>query len=141
MRPRAASVRAAVALAAAALALAGCSSRSDQVRAKVTQFVHAVAGHDYRTLCRQVLAPSLLAHLEIYGLSCRQAMSIALRGVQDARVAIGPVRVHGSHASVDTITTARGQEASLDAIELVDTRAGWRVDGLGTPVLTHAKRR
>jgi hypothetical protein len=142
MRLRPARVRAAVALMAGAAALGGCGSQSDQIRGKVEQFVHAVSAHDYRTLCKEVLAPSLLARLESYGLPCERAMAIALSGVHNPGLAIGAVQVHGDHASVDTITTAKGQEASLDAIQLIDTRAGWRVAALGAPVLpgrTHAR--
>jgi hypothetical protein len=141
MRRTRARVCAALAAAAAAAILAGCASASDQVRAKVEQFVHAVRTHDYRVICGQVLAPSLKARLEVYGLTCRQAMKIALADVHGARLAIGPVQVRGNHAAVDTITTAQGQGASLDAIELTRTSAGWRVVALGTPVAPPPARR
>lgn len=117
-----------------AAVVAGCgTSDRDLVRSKVDQFIHAVADHDYRTLCTQVYAPSLLAHLTDYGIPCEKAMQIGLGGVTQPALAIGRIDVHGDTASVDTITTAKGQEASLDALELVKTPAGWRVSTLGMP--------
>ena len=55
-------MRASVGVLAMALAfgLAGCgSSDSDQVHAKVDEFVHAVSTHDAKAVCNDVLAPSL----------------------------------------------------------------------------------
>jgi hypothetical protein len=119
----------------AACALAGCgTSERDQVQAKVQQFVTAASGRDYKTICEQVLAPSLLARLAAGGISCEQAMQIAFGSVQSPTLSIGRVTVSGQTASVITLTAARGQVASLDAIELVKTAQGWRVSALGSPV-------
>jgi hypothetical protein len=116
--------------------LTGCgTSDRDLVQSKVQQFVSATAHHRYATLCSQVLAPSLLAHLRDDGIPCETAMKISVGSVKAPALAIGQIQVHGSTASVTTITTAKGQEASLDAIELVKTHAGWRISALGTPVL------
>jgi hypothetical protein len=135
MRPRrSAQLTAAAALAAVALAGCGTSER-DQVQAKVDQFIKATSRHDYATLCTQVLAPSLLSHLTAYGIKCEQAMAIGLKNVTDPNLAIGSITITGSKASVTTITTAKGQEASLTAIVLTNTAKGWRVSSLGTPVL------
>jgi hypothetical protein len=120
----------------ATVGLAGCgTSERDQVKAKVDQFVRATAHHDYATLCKQVLAPTLLAHLTAYGIKCEQAMAIGLKSVSDPNLAIGTITIMGNKASVTTITTATGQEASLTAIVLTNTPNGWRVSSLGTPVL------
>lgn len=133
----------AVALGACAMVLfAGCGGHSDRdaVTAKVNQFLKATAGKDYRTLCEQVLAPSLLARLKAGGIECEQAMQISLQNVKSPALSIGRVDVHGSKASVVTLTTAAGQEASIDALELVKTGGGWRVASLGTPQVPAAKR-
>ena len=120
----------------ATVALAGCgTSERDQVQAKVDQFIKATEHHDYVTLCQQVLAPSLLAHLTAYGIKCEQAMAIGLKSVTDTNLAIGSITITGNRASVTTIATANGQEASLTAIVLTDTGNGWRISSLGTPVL------
>ncbi|HWF56046.1 MAG TPA: hypothetical protein VG223_15525 [Solirubrobacteraceae bacterium] len=119
---------------AAVVAGCGTSDRS-LVQSKVEQLQSATAHHAFRTLCTQVLAPSLLAHLTDYGIPCEKAMQLGLGHVTQPALAIGRIEVHGDTASVDTITTAKGQEASLDAIELVKTSAGWRVSSLGTPTV------
>jgi hypothetical protein len=125
-----------------ALVLSGCgASAREQVVTKVRQYAHATAARDYRTLCTQVLAPSLLSHLRADGVPCEQAMRVGLQSVRDPSLGIGRVVVHGRTASVTTITTAVGQEASLDAIELVDTAAGWRISSLGAPQLPGATQR
>jgi predicted metal-dependent phosphotriesterase family hydrolase len=127
-------------IACAGLIFGGCgTSDRDQVRAKVDQFLKATAGKDYRTLCDQVLAPALLSHLAAGGIACVQAMQIALEGVKSPALSIGRVDVNGDQASVITLTTASGQQASLDAIELTKTGKGWRVASLGTPVVPKSK--
>jgi hypothetical protein len=134
--------RCGLAIVCAACLLGGCgTSDSDRVRAKVDQFFKATASKDYATLCHQVLAPALLAHLSAGGIGCEQAMRIALGSVQSPSLSIGRVDVKGNTASVITLTTAAGQEASLVAIELTKTGSGWRVESLGTPVVPGAKQK
>jgi hypothetical protein len=117
-----------------ALALVGCgTSERDDVRAKVDQFVKATAQKDYRTLCTQVLAPSLLQHFTAYGLKCERGLALGFNSVQEPRLSIGSIAIHGKTASVTVLTTASGQEGSLTAIELANTSSGWRITGLGTP--------
>jgi len=117
-------------------ALAGCGTSDRQlVRAKVEQFARAAATKDYKTICDQVLAPSLLAHLVAGGIQCEQAMQIGLGKVRDPTLAIGRITVSGSHATVLAISSAYGQQASLESILLIKTGAGWRINSLGSPVL------
>jgi hypothetical protein len=119
----------------AACALAGCGSRaSDQVKAKISQFVKAADAKDYATLCTQVLAPSLVDRLSSAGVSCPDAMQIAFQGVQNPALSVGKVTISGSRASAITLSTARNQQASVDTIELVKTDHGWRVSSLASPL-------
>ena len=127
-------------LAVAAAALAGCgTSERAQVQAKVQQFVKAAAARDYKTICTQVLAPPLLEHMVESGITCQQAMQIALASVTSPTLAIGQITVDGSKASAITLSTAKGQEAALAAIELVKTSQGWRVESLGAPIVPPSK--
>jgi hypothetical protein len=122
-------------------ALGGCgTSDSAQVRAKVEQFVRAAAAKDYSTICGQVLAPSLLQRLSSAGVSCQQAMQIALSGVQEPTISIGRVKVSGQTASAITLSVAKGQVASLDAIDLIKTGDGWRLASLGSPLTVSSAR-
>jgi hypothetical protein len=126
----------AVLLAVGACALGGCgTSTSDQVKAKVQQFAHSVAGKDAKTLCDQVLAPALLEHFASVGLPCLKAMEIFLGSVHDPTLAIGRVVINGGKAEALTLSGARGQLGALSAVELVNTSNGWRVSGLGSPLL------
>lgn len=115
--------------------LAGCGTgETDQVRAKVDQFATASAAKDYTTICGQVLAPSLLAHLSAAGVTCREAMQIALGNVRDPTISIGRIRVTGHRATVITLSAASGERASLEAIDLIKTAKGWRLLSLGSPL-------
>lgn len=130
-----------MAVAFAACALAGCgASAAAQVQAKVQQFAHAMETKDSATLCGQVLAPALIAHVTAYGLPCQQAMGIFLRNVHDPTLAIGRVVINGDKAEAITLSTASHQLGALDAIELVNTSNGWRVSGLGSPLLPKSKK-
>lgn len=112
----------------ATLALAGCgTSERDQVKAKVLQLARASASRDYRVLCEQVLAPSLVRHLTANGISCQRGMQVALAAVSQPTVSVGRVTVDGNQASAITLSFATGQQASLATVELVRTGAGWRV--------------
>ncbi|MDQ6775412.1 MAG: hypothetical protein M3071_04130 [Actinomycetota bacterium] len=129
-------------LAVAACALGGCgTSTSDQVKAKVQQFAQSVATKDARTLCDQVLAPNLLEHFAVIGLSCVKAMQIYLGSVRDPTLAIGRVVINGGKAEALTLSGARRQLGALTAVELVDTSNGWRVTGLGSPLLPGARKK
>jgi hypothetical protein len=124
----------AVAATTVALLLAGCGSNpQSEVRAKVREFARAAAGHDYATICRDVLAPSLLADIARGGITCEQALQTALRRVQNPHLVIGPTRVSGRRASVLTISQASGQGTALSSLRLVDTSRGWRISALGSP--------
>jgi hypothetical protein len=119
---------------ACAITLAGCGSDvGAPVKAKVQQFVIAARAHDYATICDQVLAPSLVSRLTAAGAGCEQAMQVGFGGVQSPTLSIGKVVVSGKTATVITLTGAKGQISSIDAIELVKTDHGWRVASLGSP--------
>lgn len=117
-----------------ALAAAGCASAQDQIRSTVQQLANAAAAHDYKTICDSVLAPSLVRRLTGNGISCEQAMRVALGGVRDPVISIGKISVRGGRGTAITLTVARGQQAALSAIELVQTGDGWRISSLGSPL-------
>jgi hypothetical protein len=115
-------------LIAVAFVVSGCgASVKDQVKQKVEQYVHAEGTGDSKTLCEQVLAPSLLARLSGAGLSCRQAMKIHLTSVHDPFLSIGRITINGNSATVLALTGARCQLAGVYAINLIDTSGGWRI--------------
>lgn len=134
-------VGAGILICCAAGALAGCgTSASDQVKAKISEFVKAADAKDYATLCTQVLAPSLVQRLASAGLSCPQAMQVAFQGVENPTLSVGRVTISGSKASAITLSTARNQQASVDTIELVKANHGWRVSSLASPLTSSQTR-
>jgi hypothetical protein len=115
-------------------ALAGCgASARDEVQVKLQQFANATASGDYKTLCEQVLAPSLLRRLSSAGLGCEPAMKIFVQSVQDPTLSVARIKVSGKSASAVALTAANGQRAALNTIELINTDQGWRVSSLGSP--------
>jgi hypothetical protein len=128
MRVRTASVSTAV----AAAVLAGCgASTTDQVRSKVQEFAVAVAHKDASRICDDVFAPSLVEHFKAAGLTCVRGMGIFFSGLHHPTLAVGPITVRGSKASVITLSGANGQTAAVRSINLVDTSNGWRIISLG----------
>jgi hypothetical protein len=124
-----------VALGVVALILGGCgTSASDQVRAEVQQLAQATAARAYATICDQILAPSLVAHLVSNGIPCPEGLRLALSDVRRPVVSVGRVIVRGSRAWAITLTSARGQRAELVAIELLRTGKGWRITSLASPL-------
>jgi hypothetical protein len=101
------------------------------VRAKVEQFAHAAARHDYQSICDQVLATALLERLAAAGISCPAAVATALGGVAHPVLSIGKVEVRGSRAAAFTLSAATGQPATLSEIDLVRESGGWRISALG----------
>jgi hypothetical protein len=123
-----------IVLLGSAYALTGCGvSARQEVQAKVEQFAHATAGKDYATLCTQVLAPALVTRLTDAGVSCEQAMKIFASSVRNPTVTISKVTVKGSTASAVVLAGATGQTASLQSIQLVLTKHGWRLASLASP--------
>ena len=113
----------AVALLGIAYVLSGCgASASDQVQAKLEQFAHAVAVRDTATLCRQVLVPDLVGHLNAAGLSCTQAMRMFVQSVSHPTLNVSKVRVSGGSASAVVLARATGQPSSVESVRPIRAR-------------------
>jgi ketosteroid isomerase-like protein len=112
-----------------ALGLAGCgSSETDQVHAKVEEFVHAVSARDATTVCEDVLAQSLVGRFKQEGLTCERGIQIFLTSVHDPTLSVGRISVNSSSgASAVVLTGARCQRQTLASLYLVKTSAGWRI--------------
>jgi hypothetical protein len=123
-----------IVLLGSAYALTGCGvSTREEVQAKVEQFAHATADKDYATLCTQVLAPALVTRLTDAGVSCQQAMKIFTSSVQNPTLTVSKVTVKGSTASAVVLAGATGQTPSLESIQLLLTKHGWRLASLASP--------
>jgi hypothetical protein len=60
-------------------------------------------------------------------------MQIALGSVQNPTLSVGKVTVSGSSAQAIVLTVASNQQASLDTIDLINTKGGWRINSLTSP--------
>jgi hypothetical protein len=113
------------------LALGGCGSDpTTAVRDKMAQFATASAHHDYATICHQVLAPDLIAHLAATGVTCEQAWQLALGAVKNPYISVGKITVKGSSATAIVLSVASNQPSSLNAVGLTKTGSGWRIESL-----------
>jgi hypothetical protein len=111
-----------------ALGLAGCgSSDSDQVHAKVEEFVRAVSAHDAKAVCDRVLAPSLVSRFSQEGLTCERGIRIFLASVHDPTLSVGRISIHRNAASALVLTGARCQRLALANLNLAKTSGGWRI--------------
>jgi len=117
--PRALSATLAV---SGALALAGCgASPSQQVKAKVQEFAAAVRKGDYATICRRVLAPSLLNRLSATHIPCQQALRLALAGTNRLINEFASVAAEQSRQLTATMTYLRRATGAIDPTK-VDSR-------------------
>jgi hypothetical protein len=123
-----------VALLCSAYVVVGCgASAKDEVQAKVEQFAHATAGKDVHTLCTQILAPALVSRLTAAGITCDQAMKIFVDSVSNPTISVSKISVSGKQASAVVLADATGQTASVQRIQLIQTRNGWRLVSLAAP--------
>jgi hypothetical protein len=126
-----------VAAGAATLALgalgAGCGSADQvpKVRAALARFATATARKDYRTLCQQVLAPSIVDQLNQLGVGCERALAQGLGNVQAPALTVRSVRVHGDRAEAQVHSSAANQPPSDDTLELIRVQGSWRISSLG----------
>jgi hypothetical protein len=114
----------------AAGTLSGCgTSDADQVHAKVEQFVQSVGAHDARTLCQQVLSPSLANRFVGEGLTCERGVQIFFKSVESPTLSVGRITINRGSASALVLTGAHCQRFALAQLFLVKTSGGWRISG------------
>jgi hypothetical protein len=135
-----ATVTACAAAAGALVACGGTKSPAEQVRDVVTRFGQASAKKDYQTICDDLIAKSLSANVEQFGLPCELAFKKGLESVRQPKLVIRRVQVKGSQASVLVHSTATGQAPSDDVLRLRKEAAGWRITALAQPVTTKRSR-
>jgi hypothetical protein len=115
-----------------ALAAAGCGGQSPAagVRSALGDFGRAAAHKDYRTMCRRLLAPSLVEQVEGVGMPCETALAKGLGTVERPALKVRKVTVANGRAFAVVHSTAAGQPPSDDTVELVKARGAWRIASL-----------
>jgi hypothetical protein len=141
-------LRAAALLSAAAVLAAGCGADQEgdggggggsalpddqQVRAVVARFAIATRAKDYQTICDRLLADTLVRTVESIGLPCESALQKGLTDVRDPRLEIRQVAIGSGRALVSVHSTAAGEAASDDAVQLVKEDGEWRIASLAEP--------
>jgi hypothetical protein len=125
------------------LALAGCGADTENggdgpdattaVRATVAKFGVATRTHDWQTICDDLLSETLVSKIEDVGLPCETAVEKGLGDVKNPTLEITDVSIAGARALVSIHTTATGQAASDDALQLVRQNGAWRIASLAAP--------
>jgi hypothetical protein len=132
-----------LALLGALVALSGCGADTEdgggtpdattEVRATVARFGVATRQHDWQTICDDLLSATLVTKIEDVGLPCETAIEKGLGDVRNPTLEITDVSLAGVRALVSIHTTAAGQEASDDALQLVKEGGAWRIASLAAP--------
>jgi hypothetical protein len=115
----------------ASLAACGSVDQRPRVRQTLGRFAAATARKDYRTVCRELLAPAIVEQLTQLGLPCERALAEGLGSVRSPQLAVRSVRVDGARAQAQVHSSAANQPPSDDTIELVRARGAWRISSLG----------
>jgi hypothetical protein len=127
-----------------ALAVVGCGADEEggggaglpveqQVRAVVARFGVATRAKDYQQICDRLLSEDLVNKIEGIGLPCESALQRGLGGVRNPTLAINEVSISGSRALVSIHTTATGEAASNDALQVVREGGEWKIASLAAP--------
>lgn len=56
-----------------------------------------------------------------------------VESVTDPSLSVSKVQVKGGSASAMVLARAKGQQSSLEAVRLTDTKRGWRLTSLASP--------
>lgn len=128
-----------VALAGAVVLLGGCSLGADEEprpatwaaqesASVVSRLERSSARHDWRTLCDELLSSA--ARGRAGGADCARLLRSSGEGVRRPRIELLGIELKGERARARVRTSARGQAALRDSIELVRERGEWRIEAL-----------
>lgn len=121
---------------AAALVLTACGGASDeeQVRDTVEGFGQASALKDYQRICDELISRGLSEQVEKVSLPCEVAFRRGLERVEAPRLKVREIKIlTDDRASARVLTSARGQPASNDVVQLIKEDGEWRIAALARP--------
>ena len=104
-----------------------------QVRAVVARFGVATRAKDYQQICDRLLSKELVDKIEGIGLPCESALQRGLGAVRNPTLSINEVSISGGRALVSIHTTATGEAASDDALQVVREGGEWKIASLAAP--------
>jgi hypothetical protein len=129
-----------VSLAAAALALAGCTSSTGssssarfggaqgEVARVVADLSKAGQRKDAQKICTQILSRTLVDQLSRAGTSCRQEMDKAIADADDFDLTVQRVAVNGTTA---TAVVRRGKDGPTATFRFVREDGKWKATDFG----------
>jgi hypothetical protein len=114
-----------------AAAAAGCGqSDEEEVRATLERFEGAVRDRDYKTLCDDVLAKTILDRLRAAGAPCEIVLERGFGSRLSPALTIHRIRVRDEVALADVTSTAVGETPSRVTLRLVREGDDWRLASL-----------
>jgi hypothetical protein len=132
-----ATISAVIAVICAALLVAcGTStSRKQQARQPAQKVADAITAlqrdlgtRNYRDLCEQVFSSE--ARQQAGGVSCPQIVARESTGIRSPLIDVKGIDVNGHSATAKVVTSAVGQAAMPETIDLVWENGAWRVSAL-----------
>ena len=125
----------------AAVALTGCLPGSDEdpkpikgapkeVADVITRLERATQRRQFGVLCDQLFTPS--ARKRAGGKECVTLLRETAKDVRRARIRLLDVRINGNRATARVRTTAEGQTAVEETINLVRDRGRYRISALAS---------
>ena len=113
-------------------ACGGRESDETRVRTTLTDFGQAIARKDYQRICDDLFSEALVAEVE-RSLPCEVALRRSeLESLRQPKLEVRSVRVQGRQASARIRSTAMGQPASDDTVQLVREGESWRIASLAS---------
>jgi hypothetical protein len=105
------------------------SGPAKDVATVIQRLERATAARNFTTICDELLATA--TRKQAGGDECPDVLDQRARGVKHPRIRIQSIDVQGARAQVRVRTTATGQDATSDVINLVREKGSFRVLSLG----------
>jgi len=101
---------------------------AQQVSDAITALQRDLGTRNWRDLCEQVF--SSVARQQAGGISCPQIVARESAGIRSPQIDIKGIDVNGHSATAEVVTSAAGQAAVPETIDLVFENGAWRVAAL-----------
>lgn len=104
--------------------------REQEVRETLDRYAAATREKDYQTLCDDLYASELVERIRAAGLPCEVALRTGLENRRNPQLQVLSVDVTGKTANARVRSTAGGEVASVDTVQLVREGDDWKVSSL-----------